>query len=159
MDTTDIIKQLTAERDRIDAVIKLLSGPPHGSTSQIRKRWKMSAAARKRIGEAQRKRWAAQNTGKTTPVKAAKKAAPDKKRRLSAAARKRIAAGQKKRWAVIKTGKTAEKAAPAKKVAKKAPAKKAVAAKKAAPKKAPAAKVKIAVPEKAATVSTEAATS
>src|ERR1035438_6897523 len=97
MDTTDIIKQLTAERDRIDAVIKLLSGSPTtAAPAKKRKRRKMSAAARKRIGEAQRKRWAAQNTGKTTPVKAAKKAAPDKKRRLSAAARKRIAAGQKR---------------------------------------------------------------
>src|ERR1035438_869245 len=96
MDTTDIIKQLTAERERIDAVIKLLSGSSTTKASPKGKRKPMSAAARKRIADAQRKRWAAQNTGKTTPVKAAKKAAPAKKRRLSAAARKRIAAGQKR---------------------------------------------------------------
>jgi hypothetical protein len=158
MDTTAIIKQLTAERDRIDAAIKLLSGSPAtAATVKKRERRKMSAAARKRIAEAQRKRWAAQKAGKTTPVKAAKQAAaPAKKRGKSAAARRRIAAAQKKRWAAIKAAKKVAKKVPAKKASKKAPAKKVAPTKKAAPKKAPAKAMK-AVPEKAAAASTEAA--
>ena len=75
MDTNGIIKQLTAERDRIDASIKLLSGigtaaptgkrrgrppgTPNPATSPAApKKRKMSAAGRKKIAEAQKARWA-----------------------------------------------------------------------------------------------------
>lgn len=64
MDTNNIIKQLTAERDRIDAVIKLLSGTaavgrgrPKGSKNS-KKRGGLSPEGRKRIAEAMKKRWA-----------------------------------------------------------------------------------------------------
>ena len=64
MDTTDIVKQLTAERDRIDAAIKLLSdtpavgrGRPKGSKN-AKKRGGLSPEGRKRIAEAMKKRWA-----------------------------------------------------------------------------------------------------
>ena len=53
----------------------------------------LSVAARKRIGAAQRKRWAEARAE-------AKPAAP--KRTMSAAGRKRIAAAQRKRWAAVK---------------------------------------------------------
>lgn len=72
MDTGQILAQLTAERGRIDAAIKLLSGM--GSATKVaakapktRKRRKMSKEARARIAAAQKKRWAA--------VKAKKKGA------------------------------------------------------------------------------------
>jgi len=69
-------------------------------------RRKMSAAARKRIGDAQRKRWAAQ--GNASAKKAAKP-----KRKLSAAGRANIVAALKKRWAARKSGLVvANKAAP-----------------------------------------------
>ncbi|MES2392936.1 MAG: hypothetical protein V4555_14920 [Acidobacteriota bacterium] len=72
MDMKSVIAQLTAERDRIDGVIKLLSAtgsaptgkrrgrPPLSAASPVAapKKRKMSAAGRKRIAEAQRKRWA-----------------------------------------------------------------------------------------------------
>jgi hypothetical protein len=69
MDTTDIIKQLTAERDRIDAVIKLLSGTtaavgrgrPKGSKNAkppAKNRGGISPEGRKRIAEAMKRRWA-----------------------------------------------------------------------------------------------------
>ena len=65
MDTNDIIKQLTAERDRIDAVIKLLSGTaavgrgrPKGSKNATKKRGGISPEGRKRIADAMKKRWA-----------------------------------------------------------------------------------------------------
>jgi hypothetical protein len=57
MDTKEMIMQLTAERGRIDQVINVAStiaAPP-----TTRKKRQMSAEARKRIGDAQRKRWAA----------------------------------------------------------------------------------------------------
>src|ERR1017187_6237408 len=59
------------------------------------KRRKMSAAARKRIGDAQRKRWA--ESKKTSSPIAPE--APKPKRRLSAAGKAAIVAALKKRWA------------------------------------------------------------
>ena len=71
METNDIIKQLTAERDRIDAVINLLSGTtnapgrgrPKGSKNAAKapaksKKGGISPEGRKRIAEAMKKRWA-----------------------------------------------------------------------------------------------------
>ena len=57
----------------------------------------MSAAGRKAIADAQRKRWAA-SKAKTAGPKAAKKP----KRKLSAAGRAAIVAALKKRWAAKK---------------------------------------------------------
>jgi hypothetical protein len=59
----------------------------------------MSEEGRKRIAEAQRKRWAALKKGK--PSAAAAKA-PRQKRILSAEGRKRIADATKKRWAAYR---------------------------------------------------------
>ena len=62
MDTEAIIKELEAERTRLDEAITALrgskrgAGRPTGSTNG-RKR-KLSPAARKRISEAMKKRWA-----------------------------------------------------------------------------------------------------
>jgi hypothetical protein len=75
------------------------------------KRRKMSAAARKRIGDAQRKRWA---TSKVEP-ESASKSTTKPKRRLSAAGWAAIVAALKKRWAAKRA---AAKKAPAKKAAK-----------------------------------------
>jgi hypothetical protein len=65
--------------------------------SPKQKRRKMSAAGRKAIAEAQRKRWAVAKkpAGSSTP-----KAATKAKRKLSAAGRKAIIAATKKRWAL-----------------------------------------------------------
>jgi hypothetical protein len=71
MDTTALLSQLKTERDRIDKAIAALesldgSRPTAAPTKGGRRgRRPMSAAARKRIAAAQKKRWAA--------VKAAKK--------------------------------------------------------------------------------------
>ena len=85
---------------RIDAQVAelraMLSGSPAepaaSSEPTTRKRRKMSAAGRKAIAEAQRKRWAASKAA----VVAAPDAAPKPKRKLSAAGRKAIIAGIKK---------------------------------------------------------------
>jgi hypothetical protein len=98
------------------------------------KRRKMSAAARKRIGDAQRKRWAASKGEAESPSKTAT-AKP--KRKMSAAGRKAISEATKKRWAAFHAAKAkpvvAKKATAKKAAVKKAPVK---AAKKAPVKKA-----------------------
>ena len=90
------------QKERIDSKIaELRSLLPDASAATAAapepakgKRRKMSAAARKRIGEAQRKRWAA-SKGKSQPVTPG----PVKSRRkLSAAGKKAIIAANKKRW-------------------------------------------------------------
>jgi histone H1/5 len=100
-------------------------------------RRKLSAAARKRIGDAQRKRWAA---SKKAAEPSTSEAAPKRKRKLSAAGRRAIAEATKKRWAAFHAAKAAEKPA----VAKKSTAKKAVTKKSAAKKTAVKAPVKVA---------------
>jgi len=76
-----------------------LSGPVEAAP---RKRT-LSAAARRKIAAAQRKRWAAIKKAKAEPEKP--------KRVLSTAARKRIADATRKRWATFRKAK-AQKTAP-----------------------------------------------
>jgi hypothetical protein len=62
LNTQSIIAELEAERDRLDSAIKALQGYQRGPGRPAgkpdgRKRT-LSAAARKRIGEAMKKRWA-----------------------------------------------------------------------------------------------------
>src|SRR5258705_8451021 len=93
------IEGFEARKVRIDEQIaqvrQLLNGdrPVVASTSEPQKqpRRQMSAAARKRIGDAQRKRWAATKPEAASTVKP--------KRKLSAAGRAAIVAALKKRWA------------------------------------------------------------
>jgi hypothetical protein len=118
------IEGFEARKLRIDEQIvqvrQLLNGdrPVAASTSepQNEPRRKMSAATRKRMGEAQRKRWATKSDAETASKTTAKP-----KRKLSAAGRAAIVAALKKRWAAKKAGLTvAKKAAPRIAVAKKA---------------------------------------
>jgi hypothetical protein len=77
MNMTEIVRQLQAERDKLDAAIRALEGVAGGGSASGRRRGRprgssnkpasasagrkrqMSAAARKRIAEAMRQRWAA----------------------------------------------------------------------------------------------------
>src|SRR6516165_4033201 len=105
-------QQRRAEIDgKIAALRQQLGGSwaivPAGSsdgTRPVRKRT-MSAAGRKRIAEAQRKRWKAFH--QLHEPAAANKAAPAA-RRMSAAGRKRIAEATKKRWAAFRRAKKAQ---------------------------------------------------
>ena len=74
-------------------------GSPANPTAHTapKKRRKMSASARAKIGAAQKARWA-KAKGKKSSVKPVKKA----KRKMSAAGRARIAAAAKARWAKAK---------------------------------------------------------
>jgi len=68
MDTLAMITELQAERDRLDRAITALQGgkrrgrPPGTNTAGTKRH--MSAAARRRISLAQKKRWAVLKTKK-----------------------------------------------------------------------------------------------
>ena len=103
------IEGFEAQKKHIDTQIAEIrqklgggSAEPAATPEPGRKRRKMSAAGRKRIAEAQRKRWAASRKGSAAPAKAAKPEAQKPKRKLSAAGRKRIIEATKKRWALVR---------------------------------------------------------
>ena len=118
------IEGFEMQKYRIDAQIaelrQMLAGnKPEGNDSSAARgttRRKISAAARKRMGEGQRKRWAA-SKGNSAPAKTAAKP----KRKLSDEGRAAIVAALKKRWARKKAAtKKASKETGPQKVAKKA---------------------------------------
>ena len=129
---------LEAQRDQVDSQIaevrRMLrarpeataaDGTPQAAAPQARGRRRgMSAAARRRIAEAQRKRWEAYHQAQqaTTAKKAAGKPAARSKRRISAAGRKAIADAARKRWAEFRKAAIKAPAKRAKKAAKKEPA-------------------------------------
>lgn len=114
MDTKQILIGLRAELARIEKAVSALealdgTGTPKATSPAAKQpsgRRTMSLAARRRIAEAQRKRWAAQKKA-SPPKSGAKQAAPKQtaaKRRvakggISAAGRKRLSEMMKKRWA------------------------------------------------------------
>src|ERR1022692_1552392 len=114
MDIQAIVSNLKDERSRIDQAISALEGlnstaprrgrPPKATTTGENRR-RMSAAARKRISEAMKQRWAKWK-GKSAPKQA--KATPKKttvRRPMSAAAKKKLSALMKARWAEKKKAK------------------------------------------------------
>jgi hypothetical protein len=148
---TAAIEGFEAQKKRIDdqiaAARQMLEGDRQGFVpapeGPTRKR-KMSAAARKRIGDAQRKRWAESKTRSEGPLQA-----PKPKRKLSAAGRMAIIEATKRRWAL----KRAEAEAAQTAGVRKATAKKKAATKKGSAKtakKTSAKKTTKKVPERAA---------
>jgi hypothetical protein len=112
-----------AQKQHIEAQLgelrAMLSQASDGSVpipqSTDRKKRRMSAADRKAIAEAQRKRWAGMKRESSSPT------APKKsKRKLSAAGRAAIVAALKKRWAAKKAAGAGETAATKSTVRKKA---------------------------------------
>jgi len=101
------IEGFEAQKRRLDEQIQELRAmlPHNGASTGVttrgpRKRRSMSAEARRRIAEAQRKRWAAlrnQSGGAASMKQAAKP-----KRKLSTAGRKRIIEANRKRWAAAR---------------------------------------------------------
>ena len=107
MDIQNLVSDLKAERNRLDQAISALEvlastaprrGRPPKATSTGGKRRRMSPAARKRISEAMKQRWAKWK-GKSAPKKA--KTRPP----MSAAARKKLSALMKARWAAKRKSK------------------------------------------------------
>ena len=99
------------QKRQIDTQIAELRGLLDGTSETVptttkskgRKRF-LSADARARIGDAQRKRWAAAK-GQSEPAEPAASQSPKKKRKMSAAGRRAIAEGTRKRWAAVRAAK------------------------------------------------------
>ena len=154
---TAAILGFESQKTKIDAQIAELRAMLPGGTAETattpevptRKRKKFSAAARKRMKEAQQRRWA-KIRGESAPPVPATQEAPKAKRKLSNAGRKAISDATKRRWAAVHAAKQKEKPAAATKKAavKKAAVKKAPvkAAKKAPVKKAAARAKKVTAP-------------
>jgi hypothetical protein len=128
---TAAVEGFEQQKLRIDAQIaelrQMLTGSPTATAAapEVPKgKRRMSAAARKRIGDAQRKRWA--ESKKTSSPAAPAAAKP--KRKLSAAGKKAIVEATKKRWAAFHAAKKAETPTVARKRAAKKPPVKATAA-------------------------------
>ena len=103
------IEGFEAQKKRIDAQIaeirqQLTGGgaEPAATAEPGRKRRKVSAAGRKRMAEAQQKRWAQAKKQSVAAPEAAKPKAQKPKRKLSAAGRKSIIEATKKRWALVR---------------------------------------------------------
>jgi hypothetical protein len=124
------------QKTRIDTKIAELRDLLSGRTTETaataeqpkRKRWKMSAAGRKAIAKAQRKRWAASKKA-AEPSAPATPEAPKPKRRISKAGLARIIAATKERWARVRAAKAQQEKAARKAVRKKAAGRKAASAK------------------------------
>jgi len=121
------IEGFESQKRRIDAQIaelrQMLEGGPAvtaAPAAPTKHRRKMSAAARKRIGDAQRKRWA-ESKKESEPSSPVAPDAAKPKRKLSAAGKKAIVEATKKRWARVRAeAAKAQQAPAAKKASKKA---------------------------------------
>jgi hypothetical protein len=134
---TAAIEGFESQKIRIDQQISelkamLSDGPAEPAATPeptTRKRKRFSAAARKRMKEAQQRRWAKTRGESRPPVPAATPEPPKSKRRISEEGMKRIVAATKKRWRLAKAAKA--------QTAKKAPARTKAAANKAVMKALP----------------------
>jgi hypothetical protein len=105
MNLAGVVRQLNeesaraqAEVDRLDEALGIL-GSLDGSFRDMRKKRKVSAAARRRMAAAQRARWAKAKSSRPIPIRS--------KRHISAAGLARIRAAQRARWAKWKKQKAA----------------------------------------------------
>jgi hypothetical protein len=127
--TSDIIaaaiEGFESQKQRIDGQIaelrQMLDGGPTKpvATPEVpaRKRKKLSASTRRRMKEAQQRRWAASKGESEAPPQATTEV-PKPKRKLSEAGRKAISVATKKRWAAVRAKREKPKPAAAKKTAR-----------------------------------------
>jgi hypothetical protein len=105
-DLSGIIRLLKQEQERVSRELRGITAAlaVFGTTyARVTRPRKLSAAARARIADAQRKRWA--KTRKSATPRPVKVQAVGAKRTISAAGRNRIAAAQRARWAKIRAAK------------------------------------------------------
>ena len=103
LDLNSIITELKTERDRIGRAIAALledaktavSGTVRRAGALKRRRGGITAAGRRRLSQAMKRRWAERRIGKTT----GKASAPKRRGGLTAAGRKKLSEAMKKRWA------------------------------------------------------------
>jgi hypothetical protein len=103
LDLNSIITELKTERDKIGRAIDALledakaavSGTGRRAGASKRRRGGITAAGRRRLSQAMKRRWAERRMGKTT----SKASAPKRRGGLTAAGRKKLSEAMKKRWA------------------------------------------------------------
>jgi hypothetical protein len=99
--STAKLKRIIALKQQIEKLSAKLEAFAGGSAAPVgrppKKKWTMSAAARAKIGAAQRARWAKAKGAAAKPAK--------KKRTMSAAGRAKIAAAARARWAKVRAAK------------------------------------------------------
>lgn len=94
--------------ERIAEITRQIGGRAgESAAADVARPRRMSASARRRIGEAQRKRWAAQREVTGTPAPA-KVSGRRKKRNMSAEGKARIAEATRKRWEAFRAAKAAK---------------------------------------------------
>jgi len=106
MDIQQILTELRGQRDRIDrAIASLESGLADGRSRSIapaksrEPKGGITAAGRKRLSEAMKRRWAERRGQKLKPASSVATTSGKKRGGMSAAGRKRISEMMKKRWA------------------------------------------------------------
>ena|SRR5581483_6255333 len=99
-------KQAQSQVEKLDQAISVIEGLSGRTNTRSNNSHstgrKLSAAARKRISDAQRARWALRKKPAASASAAGPRAVPNRKP-LSAAARRKIAAAQKARWAKFRS--------------------------------------------------------
>ncbi len=103
MDLNRIITELKTESDKIGRAIAALledakmavSGTVRRAGTPKRRRGGITAAGRRRLSQAMKRRWAERRMGKTT----GEASAPKRRGGLTAAGRKKLSEAMKKRWA------------------------------------------------------------
>ncbi len=103
LDLNRIITELKTESDKIGRAIAALledanvavGGTVQRARAPKRRRGGITAAGRRRLSQAMKRRWAERRMGKTT----AKSSAPKRRGGLTAAGRKKLSEAMKKRWA------------------------------------------------------------
>jgi hypothetical protein len=111
----EVVRKMADIERQLGVRSKQAKLPATAPAAEAKPKHKISAAGRRAIAEAQKKRWAESKKSAGAPAKAASKAGKPK-RRLSQAGRAAIVAALKKRWAAKKAlvKKAAKKAAPRK---------------------------------------------
>jgi hypothetical protein len=141
------IEGFESQKRRIDTQIEELRAMLSGGRTEgtvaaeaPKRKRKVSAGARRRMAEGQKKRWAAIKAESKTPGSAARPEPPKPKRKMSAAGRRAISEASKRRWALKRAEAAKAQPAGAKKVAQRTAAKKAAKKAPARPAKKAAAK-------------------
>jgi hypothetical protein len=102
LDLNTIIRELKDERDRVGRAIDALDGSSpvfdrsaRGLTKSHRQRRGLTAAGRRRLSEAMKRRWAERRAGKQRN----KAKTPKRRGGLTPAGRKKLSEAMKRRWA------------------------------------------------------------
>jgi len=104
VDLNKIVNELKSERDRLGRAIAALLDEARVAVGAVkasgpgRPRKGLTAAGRRRLSLAMKRRWA-ERRGKTTTAAAAKTSAPKRRGGITPAGRKKLAEAMRRRWA------------------------------------------------------------